>query len=237
MSGPTTTYGNPKEWSWSYSKLKNFEVCPKRHFHIDLARDVKEEESDNLIYGNLLHEHMAKYVDKGIALPAGTTGDFPPYNSPVNQKWADIVKNAPGRTLVEQKYAITRAHEPRKYFDRDVWYRGIGDVVKLNGPVGLIIDWKTGKIVEDSVQLALMAQCMFSHYPELQAVRAEFVWLKEDATTRQNFKRTDMVGLWNSLMPRVNTLEASSKAMNYPPKPGHLCRKWCPVTQCPHQGV
>lgn len=233
MSGMVTTRGNaaPKEWAWSYSKLKNFEICPKRHWHIDIQKDVKEEESEQLAYGNNLHTHMANYVSKNIPLPI-------PYNSAVNQHWADIVLAAPGTTLVEQKYAIRRDFSACPgYFDRDVWYRGIGDVVKIHGPVALVIDWKTGKIVEDSVQLALMAQCVFSHFPVVQAIRAEFIWLKEDASTRQNFKRADMVSMWNGLLPRVQTLENASKSMTYPPKPGHLCRKWCPVVGCPHQGV
>lgn len=230
MAGPITTRSTPKEWAWSYSKLKNYEICPKRHFHIDIAKDVKEEESEQLAYGNNLHTHLANYVSKNVMIPV-------PYNTPINQKWADIIRDAPGTTLVEQKYAIRRDHTPCTYFDHQTWYRGIGDVVKLMGQVGLIIDWKTGKIVEDSVQLALMAQCMFSHYPELQAVRAEFIWLKEDATTRQNFHRADMIPFWNSMKGRVDTLENASKTMTYPPKPGYLCRKWCPVTGCPHQGI
>ena len=99
-----------------------------------------------------------------------------------------------------------------------------------------MLDWKTGKIIEDGSQLALMAQCVFAHHPDVQKIRTEFVWLKEDATTRADFTREDMPKIWNGLLPRVQQLEAAAIAVNYPPKPGPLCRRWCPVTQCPHNG-
>jgi hypothetical protein len=57
--------------------------------------------------------------------------------------------------------------------------------VKIAGPVALIVDWKTGKVLENSEQLALMAQCVFAHFPQVMKVRSEFVWLQFDATTRE----------------------------------------------------
>lgn len=230
MSGPITTHhGKPPAFAWSYSKLKNYETCPKRHFHYDVAKDVKEPESEQLRDGNFVHDVLHKRLGKDkVALP--------PQVSEL-EKWAVRVESGPGLLLVEQKLAIRRDFTKCNFFgDRTVWYRGIGDVIKINGPVGLIIDWKTGKIVEDSVQLMLMAQCVFSHYPEVQKVRSEFVWLKEDATTRQDFARADMPAHWNSLMPRLNTLEHATVNSIYPAKPGFLCKRWCAVTACPHHG-
>ena len=42
----TTTRNKPKSFAWSYSKLKNFETCPKRSWHLDVARDIKEPEGE-----------------------------------------------------------------------------------------------------------------------------------------------------------------------------------------------
>ena len=36
----------PKAFSWSYTKLKNYETCPKRHFHYDVRKDIKEPEGE-----------------------------------------------------------------------------------------------------------------------------------------------------------------------------------------------
>jgi spore coat polysaccharide biosynthesis protein SpsF (cytidylyltransferase family) len=50
------TRHGPKPFAWSYSKLKNYEVCPKRHWHVDVKKDFKEAESEALKQGNLVHK-------------------------------------------------------------------------------------------------------------------------------------------------------------------------------------
>jgi len=227
---PTTirhSPAQPKPFAWSYSKLKNYESCPKRHWHIDVAKDVKEEEGEALTWGNAVHKALADRIARGAALPRGME-DY--------EHWCEKVLTSPGNILVEQKLAITKDFAPCEFFAKDAWFRGVGDVIKLHGPVALIVDWKTGKILEDSVQLALSAACVFAHYPKVQRVRSEFIWLKEDATTREDFRREDMVNLWRILWPRIESLRQAHEQINYPPKPGPLCRRWCPVKQCPHNG-
>lgn len=219
----------PKEWSWSYTKLKNFDTCPKRHYEIDIMKAFSEPMMPGgpLDEGNKAHDALAKACMGTAPLPE----NFKHY-----QVWVDRVQAGPGKLLVEQKYAITRDFRPTTYFARDVWYRGIGDVVRIDGPVALVLDWKTGKILEDSVQLMLMSQCLFSHYPQLRRVRAEFVWLKEECTTPEVFDRKEVADQWVHLLPRVNKLEADSKAQIFPPKPSGLCKKHCIVKSCPYWG-
>lgn len=215
-----------KPFAWSYSKIKNYDSCPKRYHEVDVLKNYKDE-SEQLTWGNQLHDALAKHIGKGEPLPEA----YKAY-----QKWADRVKQGDGKLLVEQKYAIREDFSPTGYFAKDVWYRGIADVARINGPVALAVDWKTGKIVEDSIQLALMAQCLFSHFPEVQYVRTEFVWLKEDATTREDFSRDDMVGLWAGVLPRVKTLQTAHERGEFPAKPGFLCGRYCPVKTCEHNG-
>jgi hypothetical protein len=227
MTAVVTTRSKPKAFAWSYSKLKNFETCPKRHWHLDVAKDVKDEESEHIMYGNMVHKALAERIGEGKELSQSFKHLEP---------WAEKILKTDGRVLTEQQLAITKDYAPTEWFGKDAWYRGIADVIKIVGPVALVIDWKTGKILEDGTQLALMAQCVFAHHPDVKKIRTEFVWLKEDATTRADFTREDMVGVWAGLLPRVTTLENATAGFNFPPKPGNLCRKWCPVSQCPHNG-
>ncbi|HEY7822614.1 MAG TPA: PD-(D/E)XK nuclease family protein [Acidimicrobiia bacterium] len=225
----TTTGRKPKPFAWSYSKLKNYETCPKRSWHLDHARDIKEEESEQLQYGNTLHKVLADAIAGKAPLPKHFAH---------LQPWVDKV-TAGGNAatiLVEQQLAITKNIGPTEWFGKDAWYRGIADVIKIVGPVAAVLDWKTGKILEDGVQLALMAQCVFAHHPEIQKIRTEFIWLKEDAVTRADFSRDDMAKVWAGVLPRVQSLENAIASANFPPKPGFLCRKWCPVAHCPHNG-
>lgn len=220
-----------KSFSWSFSKLKNFETCPKRHYEVDIAKNFSDDEGEALVWGNQVHKAFAECLGKGIALPP----EMASY-----QHWIDRVKAGPGKLLVEQKYAITKDFLPAAWFAPNVWYRGIGDVVRLdpavNPTVGLALDWKTGKILQDSVQLMLLAQCLFSTFPTLKRVRSEFVWLKDDCSTPEVFSRQDVANGWAGMLSRVEALEHAAETLTYPPKPGRLCRKWCPVKSCPYHG-
>lgn len=219
-----------KPFAWSYSKLKNFESCPKRHWHIDLAKDIREEESDDLKWGNLVHKSAAKRLSVGTPLPVGME---------TLEKWCQRILAGEGRILVEQQLAITKEFGKCEWFGKDAWFRSVADVLVIFGPVALAIDWKTGKILEDSVQLALMAACVFAHFPEIQKIRTEFVWLKAgpDVSTREDFERNSMAVVWRNLWHRVEAMEHAHNTTSYPAKPGKLCRKWCPVTNCPHHGT
>jgi hypothetical protein len=230
LSRAVTSRGKEKVWSWSYSKLKNFETCPKRHYNVDVAKTYAEdEESGALAEGNAVHKVLDTAIGKGVPLPQGRE---------YLQKWVDRMR-APGaeKIMTEQKFAITEGLAPTEYFGPEAWYRGQADVIRLNGPVALAVDWKTGKILEDGVQLALMAQCIFSHYQQVQKIRTVFVWLKEDADTRLDITRSDMVRIWADVLPRVARLKAAYDANEFVPRPGYLCRKYCPVVACPHHGI
>lgn len=220
----------PKEWSWSFSKYKNYLVCPKRMYEVDILKNYSDGGGEALTWGNNVHAALAAALKTGRDLPI----EMAAY-----QYWVDRVRRGSGTLLVEQKYAITRQFQKTTYFAPDVWYRGIGDVVRIAGTMALVLDWKTGKIVSDDlsgIQLMLMAQCLFSHYPNLQHVRSSYVWLKEECETPELLSRQEVADQWVDLLPQVQAMENASKTLTYPPKPGNLCKNWCPVTSCPFHG-
>jgi hypothetical protein len=228
-----------KPFAWSYSRLKNFETCPKRHWHVDINRDVKEEEGEALLWGNEVHKAIENRIAKNAPMPYG----MEPF-----EKWVQKVVTGQGnpgvQVLVEQQLAINANFGKTAWFPSDAkragtgdpWFRAKGDVIKIVGPVALIVDWKTGKPLEDSQQLALMAACVFAHYPEVMKVRSLFVWLKHDCETKEDFHRNDMAAMWKHLWPRIETLKHAHDTTTYPAKPGPLCRRYCPVAACPHHG-
>lgn len=239
--------GYVKPFSFSYSKIKNFETCPKRYYHVDFLPKghpdkVREEDSEQLQWGNIVHKSLAEAISNGEEKPL-------PKTMTRYQGWVDKMVTGRGnpnvRILVEQQLAIDENFGPTSWFDSDAlrkglmppWYRGIGDVIKIVGPVALVVDWKTGKILEDSQQLALMAACVFAHYPEVMKVRSEFVWLMHDAETRKDFHRNDMPEMWRHLWPRIEALKNAHNTITFPTKPSGLCGRYCPVRSCPENGA
>jgi hypothetical protein len=194
-------------------------------YEIDLCGNFKEamDPDGPLARGDAVHKAMAARLKNKVALPKDMDYEY----------WADRVDRGTGTLLVEQKYAITRDFRPTAYFADDVWYRGIGDVVHIDGRVALVLDWKTGKVLEDSVQLMLMAQCIFSHFAAVTHVRSSFVWLKDDCETPELLTRAEVAQQWVELLPRVQAMEKAAQTMTYPVKPSGICKTYCRVTSCP----
>ena len=219
-----------KEWSWSYSKLKSYETCPKRCWHVDIARDVVEPESDQLREGNEVHRALELAVSRNDPLPPGM-GHLVEWVQKLH-----TARAAGWKLYVEQKLAITRDFSPCGYFDKRCWFRAKADVLAVKGTAALAIDWKTGKMKPDAPQLALISACVFAHNPQIQKVQTEFVWLSEGERTPASYTRADMPAFWSDMLPRVGDLEQATKTTTFPAKPGRLCAMWCPVTDCPYHG-
>jgi hypothetical protein len=220
----------PKKFSWSWSKLKNFRTCPKRHFHVDLQKDYREDESEQLIWGDQVHKAMAARIDKGTPLPH----TMQHYN-----KWPDAIakwKDAGMKVLVEQKLAITDKFTPSSFFDGATWFRGVADALALAPRVAYAFDWKTGQVKPDYEQLALNAALVFAHHPEIEEIGTSFVWLGNDTESSATYRRDDMMKVWNSVMPEVKVMAEAHRTTTYPPKPSGLCKRYCPVTSCPYYG-
>ena len=85
-----------KAFAWSYSRLKNFETCPKRFYEVDVAKRYQDS-TEQLDWGNAVHAALAQAV-KGNPLPS--TMPF--------KKWIASVGKFQGEKLVEQKFALTK---------------------------------------------------------------------------------------------------------------------------------
>jgi len=79
---------------WSYSSLGLFQQCPRKYYHLRVAKDIKEPETEAILYGKRVHEAAEFYIGKGTPLP-------PPFEQ--FKEVLDMLKNIQGRS-----YANTR---------------------------------------------------------------------------------------------------------------------------------
>ena len=217
-----------RPFSWSWSRLKNYRACPKRHYHVDLAKDYKEAEGEQLIWGNQVHDALAKRLAKKTPLPS-TMQSY--------EGWAAGAEAVGGKVLVENKLGMTKDFGKAGFFDDNTWFRAVVDLLVLPHPtLAITYDWKTGQVKPEMEQLALSAQVIFAHYPDVQQVGSRYVWLGDGDHTTVTYRREDMVPMWNNLWPEIKQMAEAYRTTTYPPKPSGLCKRFCPVTSCPHHG-
>ena len=218
-----------KPQAWSYSALTAFEVCPWRYFETKIAKTTSEPQTEATLWGNRVHKALELRVGTGSALP-----DELQQFEPVAAK---VAAAAEGRRLgCEQKLALGEDLLKRDWFGKDVWVRGIIDVSIENNDKLLILDWKTGKPTPDSAQLRLTAAMSFATKPWINHITNSFVWLKSGGCTTEKFTRDDIPGIWAEFYPRVQRLQQSIDLNKFPKRPSGLCREWCPVKTCEHNG-
>jgi len=219
-----------KKFTWSWSRLKNYRVCPKKHYHVDIAKEFPEPDNEVLVWGNQVHAAMAARIEKGTKLPLMMEH---------YDEWPANLAALKGQGMevkTEQKLAMSEAFRPTSFFDNATWFRGVADVLATAETTAITVDWKTGQIKPDAEQLALNAQLIFSHYPKVELVETIYVWLGNDDHTTKRFSRADMLPLWSGLMPEINQLAEAHRTTTYPPKPSGICVRHCPVISCPYHG-
>ena len=222
--------------AWSYSSITLYDQCPKKYYHLRVAKDIKEPESEAMNYGKDLHLAAEEHIRDGKPLPAKYV---------YIQEMLDKLKDIPGEKLCENKLAVKLTAEgrlvPCDFFDKDVWYRGIADLIILDreNQEARIIDYKTGKSAKyaDTKQLKLLAATVFTHYPEIAVIKAGLLFVASKEFIKEEYTTHHRLAYFEHFKPLVNQLESSISNNVWNPKRNFTCRKWCPVTTCPHNGA
>ena len=83
---------------------------------------------------------------------------------------------------VEYEMALRFDKTPCDFNDEDRWVRGIADLVIVDGDCAFIVDYKTGsKKYPDPKQLRLMSLMAFTHFPDIQKIKAGLLFVMHNA--------------------------------------------------------
>jgi hypothetical protein len=219
--------GKSKQFAWSYSALDSFELCPKKHYHEKIAKDVVQKTNEVQGYGIDGHKFFENRLLKGTPLPL----DFQHH-----ERYLKRIDTIPGTKMPEQKLAINRDYQPTGWFDDDVYCRAIIDFIIYADKYAVIVDWKFGKQKPGFDQLELSAAVFACFKPEIQTYKAFFYWAKEKKLSPITIERDDTVAIWNRFLPRVNDMQTAIEKENFPAKQNFLCKRHCPVKQCKYNG-
>jgi hypothetical protein len=215
--------------TWSYSSIGLFDQCPKKYYHLRVIKDIVEPETEHLTYGKMVHEAAEKYIRDGKPIPEKFL-----FIAPV----LDVLKEIPGRKLCEHKMGLTEDLEPCGFFDKNVWFRGVVDLLIIQDDLAHIVDYKTGKSAQyaDTKQLELMALAVFKHFPLVERVKAGLAFLVSEDFVKANYTKHDAPEKWLTWIQQTDKLTAAYDNDVWNAKPNFTCRKFCPVKDCEHNG-
>lgn len=222
-----------KPGPWSYSSLKLFEQCPRRYQAEKVTKEVPFVQGEAALYGEQLHTAAEEYIRDGKEID-------PRFE--FIQPYLDKLNAIEGIKHCELKLGVKRVDGRLvacEFFDPAVWFRGIADLVILNDDTGFIVDYKSGKNAKyaDTRQLALMAAALFLKYPELKKIKASLLFVVSKEFIKENFNKEYGLSIFSELNGLLTARDAAYESDVWNPRPNGLCRKWCPVTSCPHCGV
>ena len=216
--------------AWSFSSLKTFTTCPKKYYHLKVAKDTREPEGEAAIYGKVVHEVAERYVRDGTPID-------PKYG--FIQPALDSLLQIPGEKFCELKVALNEKLEPCEFFDKNCWFRGVADLLIVNHEKGeaRVIDYKLGKSkYADLGQLELMALAIFKMFPNVKKVKGGLLFLTEDKFVPSIYEADQQHRYWSHWMPTVAMLEGAHSSGIWNAKPNGLCKNYCWVTSCAHCG-
>jgi RecB family exonuclease len=220
----------PSPAPWSFSRIKAFETCPKQFYHVNVLKQFPFEETEAMRYGTEFHKAAEDFIRDGTPVPERFA---------FAQPALDALAARPGEKLCEQKLGLTEELEPCGFFDKNVWFRGIVDLAIIDGDTAWIVDYKTGKSSRyaEKGQLELMALAMFRHFPAVKKIRAGLLFVIANDFVKAAYPRKEQRDLWQKWLGEYARMEAAFDSGVWNPKPSGLCKRHCPVTECPHNGV
>lgn len=213
---------------WSFSSLKTFQQCPKKYYHLKVAKDVADSPGEAALYGSAVHKAAEDHVKDGVPIPKKYG-----YMEPI----LESLKQIPGDKHCELQLGLTEELEPCDFHAPEVWWHGIVDLLIVDDDSGVahMIDYKTGKNARyaDTKQLDLMAVGVFAHFPKIERVKSALLFVVSNEFVKKVHEREKKADYIDPIRNDLARLDKALETKVWNPITGPLCR-FCPVRHCEH---
>jgi hypothetical protein len=215
--------------AWSYSSIKTFDQCPKKYYHLKVLKDVKDEGSDATVYGNEAHKAAEEFIRSGVPLPAKFS---------YLQKILNSLNAIRGEKHCELELGIAvtdTGYIPCAFSDTGRWWRGIADLLIINGESAFLVDYKTSKNAKyaDTKQLDVLAGAVFTHYPQLKKLKSALAFVVSNEFVRKEHTADMAKSYLATFTNELERLAGAEETGVWNAKSSPLCA-YCPVTRCEH---
>lgn len=214
--------------AWSFSSLKTFQQCPRKYYHLKIAKDVVDRPHEAALYGSAVHKAAEDHVRDGVPIPQKYD-----YMSPI----LDALKKIEGIAYCEIKLGLTEDLQACEFNADNVWWHGIVDLLVVDGDSGLahMVDYKTSKNARyaDVKQLDYMAVGVFARFPEVKVVKSALLFVVSGEFVQKKHVVEQKDEYIKSARHDLERIKIATTTGIWNPVTGPLC-KFCPVTSCEH---
>lgn len=214
--------------AFSYSAIKDFQNCPRKYHEVRILKKHKQEDTTATLYGTAVHLAFENYVQDNTPLPEA----FKHY-----ERFVEPLTKLTGEVKCELKLGIRKDFTPCEFFAKDVWFRGLPDLLVLNHATGVarVVDYKTGKSSRyaDTTQLELMAAMIMCHYPDIHTIKGVLLFVVANDMIKAEFTRAQLPTILSKWAGDAGVIESAVEHGVWNAKPSGLCG-FCPVKTCEH---
>lgn len=213
--------------TWSYSSMKTFQQCPKKYYHLKIAKDIKQEDTTATIYGKEMHKAAEDYIKEDIPLPPHFL---------FLAELLDALKAIPGEKHCEVELGISLVngkYQPCAFDAKNVWWRGIADLVIINGDSAYSVDYKTSKNAKyaDTKQLDLVAAAILHHFPQIKVIRSALAFVISKDFIKKEHNYLHKTAYLDQFKFDLERIDKAIETGVWNAVSGPLCG-WCPVKTC-----
>ena len=217
-------------YTWSYSSLDLFKQCPQKYYRLRVVKDVKDPPTEHLTYGLAVHKAAEDYISQGTPIPEKFVS--------ILQEPLDRLIAMEGEKHCELRLGLTQNLDACKFFDQEVWWRGVADLIIINNDYAYVVDYKTGKSSKyaDTQQLEILSLAVFKHFPQVKKIKAGLLFVVANDLIKASYEQDKSGVYWTKWLEDTGRLEAAITNGVWNKKPNFTCRQYCPVHDCEHNG-
>ena len=188
---------------WSYSRIKAFEQCPQAVLPHENSKRLQRAiaRTEAMRYGTELHAVAEDFISDGTPIP----DKFAFLRGPL-----EALERKQGDKFTEMRMGLTAELEPCTFKDKNVWWRGIADLVIVDDTKAWVVDYKTGRSAEyaDKGQLELMAMATFKHFPAVEQVNAALLFVVANKFIKAKYTTDMLTDLWDKWLASFNRMQS-----------------------------
>lgn len=238
----------------TYSSISKYLTCPRQYQASYVSNEVQYKSSGHARFGTWLHHWMEKVAqhptpppetaivaaakrapEEFSALGKGNVADHLRRVVSVIKDMRTALPNA--RFETETKLCVNHQGFSAPYGDRTGFVRGSVDLIATNEtPVALVVDLKSGKPVRDDLQVKISAAMLMARDKHIEEVRAKYAYTGGHASHEIVMTRADAKETLQETRYILRNIEESYRTHTFAPNPNGLCKAWCDVVKCVHNG-